>query len=63
MPEILEELLEKILSGAVTLWRGLTGNHAYELQKSKVRIPDPRGFVYNRIMLRRAPRSGFDCRH
>ncbi len=63
MPEVLEDLIEKILSGAVILWRRLTGSHVYELQESKVRIPDTRGFIYNRIILRRAPRSGFDCRH
>ncbi len=61
MPNILENLIENVLSRALRIWELLTGSPDYQLQESKVRIPDPRRVVYVNNQLRRTPHSGLDC--
>ena len=55
------DLLERTLSAALRIWKRLAGIPEYELQESKVRIPDARRVAYINNQLRRIPPSRIGC--
>lgn len=61
MPEMVKNIVEGTLSAVARLWKRLTGSFDYEVQASRVRIPDSRGAVYLRGRIRRSTPSGLDC--
>lgn len=50
MPELIEELTEKIVSAVVAMWGLLTGIPRYELQEARERTPDlRRALILNQV--------------
>ncbi len=61
MQEIVDTLIEKIVSAAERFFELLTGRPNHKLQETRERIPDYRRTAYVYSQLRRPPSSGFTC--